>query len=324
MATPRITLDQWRALLAVVDEGGYARAAEALHKSQSSVTYAVQQIESQLGVKAFRIEGRKAMLTPTGELLTRRARYLLDEAAGLERSAKRLSAGWEAEVRLAVEVIFPTWLLLECLDRLGRESPHTRIELIEAVLGHRTDALAQGQADLAIFGSIPPGLVGEPLMRVRFVLAARPDHPLHKLGRKLAMRDLRAYRHLVVRESSPERASPTSMESSQRWTVSHLSTSIEAARSGYGFAWLPEERIRDDLETGALKPLPLRDGGERFAELYLIFADREHAGPATLRLAEIIREAVAGECKRSAAPVSAGETRRKPGAKTRPVRARSR
>src|SRR5882762_4683636 len=116
MPEPRITLDQWRALVAVVDKGGYAKAAAALHKSQSSVTYGVQQLESQLGVKAFKIAGRKAELTPTGELLYRRARYLLDEAAALEQSAKRLSAGWEAEVRVAVEVIFPTWLVLACLE----------------------------------------------------------------------------------------------------------------------------------------------------------------------------------------------------------------
>jgi DNA-binding transcriptional LysR family regulator len=137
-------------------------------------------------------------------------------------------------------------------------------------------------------------------MRLRFVLAAHPGHPLHQLGRKLSLRDLRPYRHLVVRESSPERASAPSMETTQRWTFSHLATSIEAARSGYGFAWLPEEKIRQELAAGTLKPLPMREGGERFAELYLIFADREHAGPAALRLAEIIREAVASECKRSA------------------------
>jgi DNA-binding transcriptional LysR family regulator len=167
------------------------------------------------------------------------------------------------------------------------------------VLGHHTDALAQGQADLAVFASIPPGFLGEPLMRLRFVLAAHPEHPLHQLGRKLSMRDLRPYRHLVVRESSPERASAPSMETTQRWTFSHLATSIEAAGSGYGFAWLPEEKIRQELAAGRLKPLPMREGGERFAELYLIFADREHAGPATRRLAEIIREVVASECKRS-------------------------
>ena len=91
---PRITLDQWRALIAVVDEGGYAQAAAALHKSQSSITYAVQQIEALLGVEAFVTRGRRAVLTPTGELLVRRARYVVDEAAALEAAAQRLSAGW--------------------------------------------------------------------------------------------------------------------------------------------------------------------------------------------------------------------------------------
>ena len=315
MSQPRITLDQWNALAAVVEAGGYAKAAEKLHKSQSSVTYAVQQVESQLGVKAFQIAGRKAALTPTGELLYRRARYLLDEAAALERSSKRISAGWEAEIRIAVEILFPSWLLLGCLDKLGAESPHTRIEVVETVIGHRTDALSAGQADLAIFASVPPGFLGDPLMRLRFVLVASPQHPLHKLGRKLALRDLRQHRHLVVRESSPERGSATSMEVTQRWTVSHIATAIEAARSGYGFVWLPEERIRDEIAAGTLKALPLREGAERFAELYLVFADREHAGPGTLRLAEIIREGVASECKRSAsAPNSpARATRERPG-----------
>ncbi len=292
----RITLYQWRALLAVVDEGGYARAAEVLHKSQSSVTYAVQQIESQLGVKAFEIEGRKASLTPTGDMLYRRARYLLDEAMGLEQSVKRLSAGWEAEIRVAADVIFPTWILLECLDRLGKESPHTRVELLESARSH---TLAQGLADLAIFPGIPSGFLGDLLIRPHLMFVAHPDHPLHKLGRKLTMRDLHAHRQLVVRESSPERVSALSMEPTQCWTVSHLATSIKAVCLGYGFAWLPAEQIRKELETGTLKPLLLREGGERYPELYLIFADREHAGPATLRLAEIIREVVAKEYERS-------------------------
>src|SRR5882672_2595004 len=153
--SPRITLDQWSALAAVVEAGGYAKAAETLHKSQSSVTYAVQQVQSQLGVKAFQIAGRKAVLTPTGELLYRRARYLLDEAAALERSSKRISAGWEAEIRIAVEIVVPAWLVLRCLDKFGAESPHTRIELIETVLGHRTDVLSGGRADLAILPIVP-------------------------------------------------------------------------------------------------------------------------------------------------------------------------
>ena len=308
-AAPRITLDQWRALAAVVEAGSYARAAETLHRSQSTVTYAVQQLETQLGVKAFQIDGRRAKLTPTGELLYRRARYLLEEAAGLEQAAQRFSAGWEPQIRLAVEVIFPSWLLLACLDRFSSESPGTQIELTESVFGHRTDALASGDVDLAIFNTSPPGFLGETLMRIRFVLAAHPKHPLHKLGRELAVRDFRPYRHLVLRETSPDRASEVTMRTTQRWTVGQFSTLIEAARDGYGFAWLPEEKIRPELQAGTLKALPLHEGAERFADLYLLFANREHAGPGTTRLAQIIREAVAHECANVAAAAASSEKR---------------
>lgn len=296
LETQYITLDQWRTLITVVDTGGYAQAAEVLHKSQSSVTYAVQKIESLLGIKAFEIQGRKAILTPTGQFLYRRAKALLEESSALERAAKRLSAGWEAEIRIAAEIVFPTWLLLDCLNRFGAESPHTRIELIESVLGGTTEALLQGQADLAITHQVPPGFLGTPLIRLRFIPVAHPDHPLHKLGRVLTMRDLKEHRHLVVRESGSKRATNTIMEARQRWTVSHSATSIEAVRLGYGFAWFPDEKIRHDLQTGILKPLPLSDGGERFVQLYLILADPDSAGPGTMRLSKIIQEATAVKC----------------------------
>jgi DNA-binding transcriptional LysR family regulator len=294
---PRVTLEQWRTLAAVVDAGGYAQAAERMHKSQSALTYAISKLESQLGVEAFTIRGRKAILTPTGQLLYRRARALLDEAASAERAAKALSAGWEAEITIAVEILFPTWLLLSCLDRFGAESLHTRIEVIESVLGGTGEALLQGKVDLAIAPQIPPGFVGDPLMRIRAIPVAHPDHPLQKLERKLTLRDLRAYRHLLVRDSGSKRdARALSVEVEQRWTVSTMATSILAARLGYGFAWFPEDLIRAELDAGTLKALPLAEGVERFGELYLIFADRDAAGPGTLRLAAIIREGVASEC----------------------------
>src|SRR6476620_10187152 len=102
-----VTLEQWRTLVAVVDAGGYAQAAEALHKSQSSVTYAVQKLEELLDVRAFEIKGRKAFLTSTGQMLYRRARALLEDAGAVERAARKVSAGWEAEIAIAVEIIFP-------------------------------------------------------------------------------------------------------------------------------------------------------------------------------------------------------------------------
>ena len=297
-AIPHITLEQWRALIAVVDAGGYAQAAEALHKSQSAVTYAVQKLEAVLGVKAFEIKGRKAMLTATGQLLYRRALSLLAEAGGLEKTARCLSAGWEPEIRLAVEVLFPTWLILDCLARFGSEGPDTRIELVESVISGTQEALLEGSVNLAIASAVPAGFVGDPLIRMRLVLAASPKHPLHNLKRKVTLKDLRAHRQLVVRETGQQRGARTTVEATQRWTVSNMSTSIIAARSGYGYAWLPEYKIRDELAAGTLKPLLLREGGERYVELYLVFADRDAAGPGTLRLAEIIRESVAVECRK--------------------------
>ncbi|HEX4913249.1 MAG TPA: LysR family transcriptional regulator, partial [Vicinamibacterales bacterium] len=120
--------------MAVVDAGGYAQAAEVLHKTQSTVTYAVQKLEQLLGVKVFEIQGRKAVLTPAGEVLVRRGRTLVKEAVQLEQVARGLAAGWEPELRLAVDAIFPTWLLLQCFAEFSAEHPDTRIELIESVL----------------------------------------------------------------------------------------------------------------------------------------------------------------------------------------------
>jgi DNA-binding transcriptional LysR family regulator len=291
-----VSLDQWRALISVVDSGGYEKAAEALQKSQSSVTYAVQKLQSQLGVKAFEVKGRKAVLTPTGEFLYRRARALVEEAEATERAARKLSAGWEAEIGIAMDVAFPSWLLLECLASFGAESPHTRIEVIESVLGGTSEALLQGQAQLAIASMVPQGFAGDLLMPIRFLPSAHPGHPLHKLGRPLAMQDLRAHRQLVVRESGTRRATKPRLEAVQRWTVSHMSTSIQAASRGYGYGWYPEYRIRDEIAAGTLKTLPLREGGESVAQLYLVFADRDAAGPGVQRLAAIIREQVAAAC----------------------------
>ena len=298
-ASPRITLEQWQALVAIVDAGSYEAAARAMPKSQSALSYAIQRIEHLLGVQVFERQGRRAVLTPTGELLQRRARVLLDEAGGVERSAASLSAGWEAEIRIACEIVFPSVLLLESLDRFGRESPHTRIEVVESVLAGTAEALTTRNADLAVASMVPAGFVGEPLARLRLVLAASPSHPLHKLGRPVSLRDLKRHRQLVVRESYSKRATRVTVEATQRWTVGHVATSVTAATLGFGYGWYPDERIRRELEAGTLKPLPLAEGGDRYAELYLVFGDRENAGPGLLRLAQLLRERVA-ECPNEA------------------------
>jgi DNA-binding transcriptional LysR family regulator len=296
-ASPQITLEQWRALLAVVDEGGYAAAAEALNKSQSAISYAVQKLESGLGVRVFALEGRRAVLTPAGELLCRRARLLVSEAAELEKVAARLEQRFEAEIHVAVEAIFPTWLMLDCLAELAQDFPDTRVQLYETVLTGTEEALLERRVDLAISGRVPVGFRGDAVMRTRFVPVATPSHPLHQLGRQLTYQDLRGHRQLVIRDSGVRRIDAGWLGSEQRWTLSNFASSIRAACQGMGFAWYPEDKIAAELASGALMVLPMREGGERFAELYLIYTDRDYAGPASRQLGEILRRRVAERCR---------------------------
>jgi DNA-binding transcriptional LysR family regulator len=154
--------------------------------------------------------------------------------------------------------------------------------------------------DLAICSTVPQGFVGDPLMPMRFLAAAHPDHPLHKLKRKLTLQDLRKHRHLVVRDSGSQRNRDVPWFSAeQRWVVSHKATQIHAATQGLGFAWFPQDTVRSELDQGLLKPLPLREGAERVGQLYLVYADSDYIGPGARRLADIIRDEVKAACQDS-------------------------
>ena len=296
MQVPRITLEQWRALQAVVEAGGYAQAAESLHKSQSTVTYAVQKIERLLALKVFEIRGRKSVLTQAGEVLYRRAKTLLDEAARLERGAAAMSQEWQPEIAIAVDIAFPTWLLLEALGDFARERPETRIELYETVLAGTAEMLAAGRVEFAI-GSDRGGLGGEPLMDIEGIAVASPGHPLHHLGRRVTERDLRAHRRIFVRDSATQREKEVSGVE-LRWTVTHKATSIRALVMGLGYAWAIADTIRDEMRDGLLKPLPLARGASLRGQLFLAFADPEFPGRDAARLADLIRARVAAECRK--------------------------
>ena len=94
-------------LAAVVDRGGFAQAASALHRSQSAISYALANLQDALGVALLEIRGRKAELTPAGRELLRRSRLVTDQFERLESLARSLQQGWESELRLVVDAAFP-------------------------------------------------------------------------------------------------------------------------------------------------------------------------------------------------------------------------
>ncbi len=286
----RVSLEQWRMLAALVASGSYVAASEQLHKSQSAINHAVQKLQTQLGVALVEVQGRRTQLTEAGEVLLRRARSLLHEAAELELLAASLGAGGQPELRLAVENLFPGQLLMQALERFSSDCPYTRVELYEEVLAGGEERLFQGQVDLLISARVPEGFLGDPLVTLEMIAVAHPDHPLHHLPAPLTQSQLKHQRQLVVRDSGRQRNwDPDWLGAEQRWTLSHISSSIAACCQGLGFSWYPRALIAAELESGRLKPLPLVAGSQRRVTLFLSHADPELAGPAALELAELIR-----------------------------------
>lgn len=290
MKAPRVTLDQWRTLQAVVDQGGFAQAAEILHRSQSSVSYTVARMQDQLGVPLLRIDGRKAVLTEAGDVLLRRSRQLVKQASQLEDLAHHMEQGWEAEVRLVVDAAYPNAKLIRALTAFMPQSRGCRIRLREEVLSGVEEILKEGTADLAICGFNIPGFLGSELGSVEFVAVAHPNHPLHRTGRELSFQDLETQMQVVIRDSG--RLQPRDvgwLGAEQRWTVGSLATAAAFVGSGLGFAWLPKHMIERELQDGLLKPLPLDHGGSRNPTFFLYSDKDKPLGPATQILVELIK-----------------------------------
>lgn len=290
MKAPRVTLEQWRTLQAVVDHGGFAQAADALHRSQSSVSYTVARMQEQLGVPLLRIDGRKAVLTEAGEALLRRSRQLVKHASQLEELAHHMEQGWEAEVRLVVDAAYPTANIVRALSAFMPQSRGCRVRVREEVLSGVEEVLKEGAADLAISALNITGYLPIELGEFEFIAVAHPDHPLHRLQRELSFQDLEGHLQVVTRDSG--RLQPRDsgwLGAEQRWTVGSLPTARTFVSSGLGFAWLPRHLISRELEDGQLKPLPLDQGAVRSPRFYLYSNKERVLGPATQILVELIQ-----------------------------------
>jgi Transcriptional regulator len=84
-----LSFEVLQVLDAIDRTGTFASAAETLHKVPSSLTYLVQKLELDLGVKLFDRTGRRATLTHAGRVVVEEGRRLLEAADALEYKAKR-------------------------------------------------------------------------------------------------------------------------------------------------------------------------------------------------------------------------------------------
>lgn len=287
---PQVTLDQWRMLQAIVDAGSYAKAAEQLRKGQSTLSYAIQKMEQVLGVEVLVVKGRKAELTEAGAMLLRRSRYLVEEARAIEQAAQAMLQGWEAEVKVAVDQVFPETLWWQCLDEFAQVASNTRLDVLRSTLSGTQDAVVHKQVDLAVMGQVPPGFLSEFLITIPFALVVHPHHALNQLKQPISETDLRAHRQLVVRDTGARRRLDSGwLQAEKRWTVSDFHQSIALLRRNLGFAWLPITLVEPYLQSGELASLQFSRGAKSPAHLELVLSGRRPTGPATQALMDIIQ-----------------------------------
>jgi DNA-binding transcriptional LysR family regulator len=283
------TLDEWEILHAVVQLGGFAPAAEQLHRSQSTISYAVARMQEKLGVKLFELKGRKAHLTELGRLLLADAEPHLAGFHQLEQRARSLASGGESEVRLSVDSIFPNDRLFASLAEFSRLFPYVHLKLRQSTFLSSDSEFSAHNAQLCISGLISREYFVHPILEIRMLAVARHDHPLHSLERHSSRADMMQHTLAIIEGISSGATKRQPRGPAQRFLpVSTIEAAIDAVRSGLCFGWLPEYRIRLFLDSGELRPLRMQAGGVRNVRLNLVCKDLSSSSRELTALAEFL------------------------------------
>ncbi len=256
-----LSLDQLRAAAAVMAEGSFSGAARRLGRAQSAISYAVAQLEAQLGLSLFDRSGHKPSVTAEGRALAGEITAILARADGLKARARGLVAGLEAELPLVFDTGFPMAKVATALGALNLAFPPVGTRLYVDHLGAAQDHVRAGRAMLAI--AVPmPVLTDEfrerALAPVRAVPAAAAGHPLAELRRPLSHADLADHVQLVLADRS-ERTAGRDMRvySANAWRIADHGARLALLRQGVGWCSMPVHMIADDLAAGRLVVLDI-------------------------------------------------------------------
>lgn len=290
---PGTTLEQWLVLQVVIEEGSYARAAERLSRSQSSVSYALAALQDRLGIGLLEIVGRKAQLTEAGRLMLSQAQPLLDGFRQLESRASGIKAGVRPSIGLIADSVFPKDRLFAALRAFQQDWPQVQIHVAEVLRTESERSLARQEADLYLISQKPEADAGASfLLDIDFVALARADHPLHRLEAPLSTAQLEPYPLVLIADRAVQRTQIRGVRSV--WSFTTIESAVEAVCHGVGYGWLPMNRVSSQLARGELKPLALASGQIRKTPLYLVFGNESLVYDRTVAaLAQILREEIA-------------------------------
>lgn len=278
------SFDQLRVFLTVVDEGSFAAAGRRLNRATSAISYAVANMERQLGLELFdRQSTRKPRLTTAGQAVLSDARLIAHGFDRLQGKANGLQQGLEAELHLAVDVMLPTSRLADILRRFAATFPTVTLRLSTEALGAVTALVLEGRATVGVSGPIAvavDGLEHVALGSVPMVPVAAPSHPLAQAG-ELPAGASRAHIQLVLSDRSRlTEGRDYAVLSPRTWRLADLGSKHHLLREGIGWGNMPLPLVESDLASGALVRLRLPEHRGGTYRLDGIYRSAAPPGPA--------------------------------------------
>lgn len=279
------TLDQLRVFLAVVETGSFAGAARRLGRATSVISYAVANLEAQLGLPLFERDAtRRPVLTVAGRAVLGEARTVAHGIDGLRAKARGLLGGLEAEVSLAVDVLLPTARVVDALKAFQQEFPTVALRLHLEALGAVTQLVLDRTAVLGVSGPLAAdieGLERIDLGTVELIPVARPDHPLAG-DAGMVPGAAREHVQLVLTDRSTlTEGRDFAVASMRTWRLADLGAKHALLLAGLGWGNMPAPMVVEDLQAGRLVRLALAAGAGAVYPFHAVYRSETPPGPAT-------------------------------------------
>lgn len=256
--------DQLRTLLAVLEHGGFTRAAEALGLSQSTVSFHIKSLEKSLGTRLLDRGRDGVRATVHGTTLARYAGRMLDLRLQAASSLGALDTGVVGRIDVAASTIPGEYLLPDVLARLRRTHPGVSVSVHVGDTSRAVGALREGIVDLAITGS-PSGdrKIEETAVAQDTVVLVGPQPPPE--GFEGEGGGLIGVPLVLRREGSGTRAAVADVlagaldggEPGPTVEVGSTEAAKRCALAGLGLAFVSRRAVERELAAGVLYVHPL-------------------------------------------------------------------
>lgn len=254
--------DALECLAAIIEEGGFERAAQRLSITQSAVSQRLRALEAQVGTVLI-VRSRPLKPTPAGQLMLKHAKMMRLLRADLEKDLKELapsSTGGREDERISVAInadSIATWAL-PALDALACDG--LPIEIITDDQEFTHEWLREGQV-LGCVTSLGQALRGcrmEPLGTMDYVAVAHADFVTQQLPKGLTAHNFHQVpfvafnRKDTLQHSFVAKAFKLPRVILKQLFVPSSEGQIRAVASGWGVSVVPELGVRERLASGEL------------------------------------------------------------------------